>query len=87
MDKKKGGGPAFAGFVESGSTTSGHPLVYHTGMSLRAYLAANAMQGLCANPDLSRHAFERKYSPACVREDLAVTAVQMADALLKELQK
>jgi hypothetical protein len=49
---------------------------FHTvsGMSLRDYFAAKAMQGYCADPD---------YKKDCGREDTAIAAYKMADAMLK----
>jgi len=47
MDKINDGGPAFP-FVEPDTQCN-----VATGISLRDYFAAKAMQGICANPDFS----------------------------------
>ena len=44
-----------------------------TGMSLRDYMAAKAMQGYCADTD---------YKKDCGQEDTAIAAYAMADAML-----
>ena len=45
-----------------------------TGMTLRDYMAAKAMQGYCADTD---------YKKDCGQEDTAISAYAMADAMLK----
>ena len=54
------------------------------GMTLRDYFAAKAMQGFCSNPNASNH-------PAAVanwlRDHGAVSAYQMADAMIQERSK
>jgi hypothetical protein len=54
------------------------------GMTLRDWFAGMAMQGFCSNPNASNH-------PAAVanwlRDHGAVSAYQMADAMLKERSK
>jgi hypothetical protein len=55
-------------------------------MTIRTYLAGLAMQGFCANSDLSAVASEKGKTPAEVRQAYAKAAVQMADLLLQELE-
>ena len=62
MTTKTGYGPAF-------------PCDIETGMSLRDYFAAKAMQGILANPDIDGYP-----------EDYAKKAYQYADAMLKARQ-
>jgi hypothetical protein len=57
-----------------------------SGMTIRTYLAGLAMQGFCANSDLSAVASEKGKTPAEVRQAYAKAAVQMADLLLQELE-
>ena len=58
---------------------------YPRGISLRAYIATKALQGLCANPVLAEGladiTMEERYRLT------AVTAVHHADAMLAELEK
>jgi hypothetical protein len=51
------------------------------GMSLRDYFAAEAMQGVCANPEDIHIAEDENYSEYVA--DIARCAYQMADAMLK----
>jgi hypothetical protein len=59
----------------------------NSGMTIRTYLAGLAMQGFCANSDLSAIASEKGKTPAEVRHAYAKAAVQMADLMLAELEK
>jgi hypothetical protein len=45
-----------------------------SGMTLRDYFAAKAMQGYCSDPD---------YKIDCGQEDTAIAAYRMADEMLK----
>ena len=60
---------------------------YYPGMTLRQHYAGLAMQGLCSNPDLSKYAYEKGFHHDDVRTDFAGSAVKMADALIKELER
>jgi hypothetical protein len=51
-----------------------------SGMSLRDYFAAKAMQGMCANPDLNAALFDKK--PDEVRKSYAKSAYALADDML-----
>ena len=57
------------------------------GLTKREYFAAMAMQGVCANPDLSIYFSELKVPTDEVRLLYAESAVKIADALLLELSK
>ena len=68
MTEKNNGGPAFPVTV---TDKSGQIAPTETGMSLRDYFAAKAMQGLCACPD-------------CVNfKSIASDSYKQADAMLK----
>ncbi|SOY65632.1 Gp38 [Cupriavidus phytorum] len=78
MSEIKNGGPAFPGekdvlHIDSLGYERGTKRVAVSGMTLRDYFAAKAMQGLCANNGYNQH------SPAT----LANEAYGMADAMLK----
>ena len=70
---KKDGGPAFPHTFDMvyGGNTRG-------GMSLRAYFAGKALQGLLANP-VTR--------PGNVADTVVAAAVRCADALIAELER
>ena len=53
------------------------------GMTLRDYLAAAAVQGMCANPDLSTHMTIQGMKPGDVRLSFAESAYKLADEMLK----
>ncbi len=56
-----------------------------TGMTLRDYFAAKALQGLCANPGGPFQASSREgwaYAN-CSENDVALVAYQLADAMLR----
>lgn len=59
------------------------------GMSLRAYFASQAMQGLLANPGgpIQANGNSGWSFTNCDRNDVAILSVVMADALLAELAK
>jgi len=61
--------------TSSGSATDGDHFVQEKGLSKREYFAAMAMQGLLSHPSFS-------HGP----EDIAIAAVNHADALLKQLE-
>jgi hypothetical protein len=72
MDKINDGGPAFPLAADLG--TEDQPVVVtHVGMSLRDYLAAKAMQGMCAQANL----LGTKLS------EMAGVAYRIADAMLE----
>jgi hypothetical protein len=77
----KDGGPAFPVPAELCQDLTVHE---QRGMTLRDYFAAKAMQGFCSNPNASNH-------PAAVanwlRDHGAVSAYQMADAMIQERSK
>lgn len=55
---------------------------YHSGMTLRDYFAAKALQGICASgpsPDWASHGW--------TSAKLAAEAYDLADAILKEREK
>ncbi len=76
-DMNHNGGPVFPG-EQIAFTEFGHKmtLAHHNGMSLRAWLAGEAMNGLLASGQGTG-----------VAEILAWKAVEHADALLAELEK
>lgn len=77
---KNNGGTAFPSHGTMGE-------VNYEGMSLRDWFAGQAMLGMCANPDLSKDAFNKKIPPVIVRFSFAVSAYRMADAMLEEREK
>ncbi len=78
MGKPNDGGPAFPSDDEQWDDAVRRPVCRrHTGMSLRAYLAGRAMQGMLANPNRSP---EGAYY-------FASHAIRFADALIAELAK
>lgn len=78
MSEIRDGGPVFPG-EQIAFSASGHKMTlgHHNGMSLRAWLAGQAMNGLLAADEK----FEFSY------EETAEWAVKQADALLAELEK
>jgi len=54
------------------------------GMTLRDWFAGMAMQGFCSNPNAGRNPIE---SANWLRESGAVSAYQMADAMIQERSK
>jgi len=77
MSAQHNGGPAFP--IGSGDMRD------PTGMTLRDYFAAKAMQGLLANsggPIQANHSQGWNYTN-CTPEDVARTSYAMADAMLK----
>jgi len=75
MSNTNTGGPAFPQ-VELDQVT-GNPCDQHSGMTLRDYFAAKAMQGLITSASLNRT--ESWYD----EERVAESAYKMADAMLK----
>lgn len=77
MSAIKDGGPAFpvVGMAQLG--TQEVYAIFQSGMTLRDYFAAKAMQGLLATPDMG----------GLFWEELAHRSVKMSDALLAELAK
>ncbi len=55
-----------------------------TGMTLRAYFAAKALQGILAAPDRQ---CQRSFTADVIRKGLTEEAVLLADALIAELDK
>jgi len=56
-------------------------VMQHTGMTLRDYFAAKAMQGMFANPDDSHENYDLSYDDYV--KEIASCAYKMADAMLK----
>ena len=56
-------------------------------LSLRDLFAAAALQGICANPDISRHAADQGYKASTIRKDYARAAFEQADEMLAEREK
>ena len=73
---KDTGGPAFPGFVQN--QMNGHVVDEMSGMTLRDYFAAKAMQGIAANQRWN----VTKQIDNCAREAYAI-----ADAMIKERNK
>jgi len=57
---------------------------YQPGMTLRDYFAAAALTGFCSNPNAGRNPTETAH---WLRDHGAVSAYQMADAMLRERSK
>jgi hypothetical protein len=57
------------------------------GMTIRQYYAGLAMQGICANPDISREIEKAGLTRDQVHVAYAAGAVRQADALIAELEK
>lgn len=84
MNTKNDGGPAFPRAGSTGTweqhqslCESGFANTKQDGMSLRAYFAGQAMQGICASSPGNEWTDER----------IAKDAVALADALIAELNK
>ena len=75
---KDNGGPAFP----DGSTNEWGN-ADNSGMSLRDYFAAHAMQGLFANSELIKRAKERHLDIHEIEEGTATEAYAIADAMLE----
>lgn len=78
MSKQNDGGSAFPVVGMQQRANQEFLGVFQTGMTLRDYFAAKAMQGMCANGDADNYEDF---------EDMAGVAYQMADAMLTERQK
>lgn len=79
MSKPNDGGPAFPLTDLRGVTELG----YSDGMSLRAYIATQAMAALIiSNPQVPHD-----YDSACVRKAFSESALVFADGLIEELNK
>lgn len=94
MSKKNDGGPAFP--IASYDHQTFNPRTVEeskrllSGMSLRAYVATKALQGLLANAHLSRSVMKEKASEReanNLHAWHASTACQFADALIVELER
>ena len=70
MKKKNDGGPAFPNMPADSSIDN-----WDSGMTLRAYFAAKAMEGLISNPNIE--------DLSC--DEVASDSAMYADALIKEL--
>ena len=59
----------------------------HNGIDHRAYFAAKALQGLCANPGAAFQANDRSGwgMVNCTDDELAALSVRLADAMLEAL--
>ena len=49
--------------------------------------AAKAMQGFCANPDISKHAFDKGLFGRKLDKPFAESAYALANAMLREREK
>ena len=87
-DKKEDGGAAFP--MQMPIDDAGNPMSASVmGMSLRAYFAAAAMQGLLAS-ETENHVFSAVVNDNCetiktAGEVVSMLSVMYADALIKEL--
>ena len=76
MKKQNDGGFVYPQGIDEGASEAGFPIVEHRGgLSVRAYFAAAAMQGLISNPNIE--------DLSC--EEVASDSVMYADALIKKL--
>ncbi|WP_449555235.1 hypothetical protein [Lelliottia amnigena] len=82
MSNQNNGGPAFP---ELGNVGYNSDWQSESGMTLRDYMAAKALQGLCANPggpfqanDMSGWSIVN-----CELDDIATESYKLADAMLK----
>jgi hypothetical protein len=55
------------------------------GMTLRDYFASKALQGMCANMNDDHNPYEMPYAEYI--EEIANSAYQLADAMMKERQQ
>ena len=75
MTDKNDGGPAFPHGIEDGTQTGAMLTGYQDGISLRDWLAGQALAGLCA--------FSGSYGLGNGPVDLAIRAREIADAMLR----
>lgn len=54
------------------------------GMSLRDWFAGMALQGMCANPDITSAMSEKGMKPFEIRESFASSAYAQADEMMEE---
>lgn len=79
---RRDGGPAFPVSIANETWQA------NRGMSLRAWLAGQALAGLCANPNVIGHNPHCGFAPVnCQYGDIADLAVVLADVALAELDK
>jgi hypothetical protein len=71
MSKENGEQGAFA---TASPSARGSSSIYQEGLTKREYFASKVMQGLCSDPNMAI-------------EDIPKVSVELADALLKELEK
>lgn len=73
MDKINDGGPV----------APIYPANISSGISMRDYIAMTAMNGMCANSDISKATSMAKLTPEECRKSFAESAYKMADEMLK----
>jgi len=79
MSAIKDGGPAFPCAEMAQNSSTGETVTFqwsHTGVTLRDYFAAKAMQGFCANPDgiLTTSTYEKIAEMSYVQADVMLAA-------------
>lgn len=91
--RKDTGGPAFPrtgqfdNDVWKSEGGDGIVIDSQNGMTLRDWFAGMALQGMCANPDISKVMADRQMQPSEVRESFALCAYAQADAMILERAK
>jgi hypothetical protein len=83
-DQINDGGPAFPAPDKGESDYGSNNRGAYSGMSLRDHFAANALQGLCANPGAAFQANDHSGWGLvnCTDADLAALSYRIADAML-----
>lgn len=85
MTKRNDGGPAFPrSYTTALEAAQG---LGESGMSLRDWFAGMALQGICANPDISTHAHKAALGTPETRRVFAEGAWAQADAMLEMKNK
>lgn len=82
MNEIKDGGQAFpVGFHPDGNSADSY------GMTLRDWFAGMALNGICANSDISINSANANLTRQSIRESFAEGAYKTADAMIAEREK
>lgn len=79
------GGPAFP--TGLALTQQGNPVGGDEGMSLLDWYAGMALQGMCANPDITAAMSDQGMKPYEIRDSFASSAWAQAEEMIKERER